>query len=93
MVVGEYVAAGADDDAAAQADLRLGARLVAKEITKPGVFFALGASGDLAGVDANHRARGRFGGRPQAAGPATRRLFVAVGRGFEDCDGSFAGAG
>ena len=73
VVVGEDVAVGADDHAAAQADLRLVGALVAEEEAEPRVVAARIAPRRLAGVDADHRRRGLLGRGAQAAGRDGRR--------------------
>ena len=78
MVVGQDVAAGADDHATAQADLGL-VVLFAKEKLEPGVAAVGMLARCLAGIDTDHRGRGFLRGQPEAArwhrsGVAGRRL-------------------
>ena len=89
MVVGQDVAIRADDDAAAQPGLLLGAHLVAKEKLEPGVVAARVAH-FLAGVDADHGRHGLLCSPCQAA----RGKFGAwLGGGFQQRDARTAVAG
>ena len=81
MVVGENVAAGADDDTAAQATLRFIA-LVAVEELEPRVIGIGVLVRELAGVDAHHGAGRLFGRHAQAP---RWWLLYRVGRCLQHC--------
>jgi hypothetical protein len=75
VVVGQDVAAGADDHAAAQAALRFVGALVAEEKLEPRVFGVRVFGGGLAGVDADDGRGSDLGGRGKTA-PAHPRCAV-----------------
>ena len=83
MVVGEDVAAGADDDATAETDLCFVADLIAKKEAEPRVFGVRCAGGDFARADADDRPRRRFGSRTETAGCTAGYFGYAAGGCFD----------
>ena len=68
VVVGQYVALGADNHPAAQTGIRRSIVRITEEITEPRVFGVIRQIGlARSGVDADHRRRGFFGGHSQTA--------------------------